>query len=72
MEAALKERPVLNFQEPDDIVTVRIDRDNGLLADVATTDAYFQPFLEGTEPTESTANRKSDGDTQRTIREDFF
>ena len=72
MEAALAGRPVLNFQEPDHIVTVRIDRANGLLADRTTTDAYFQPFLEGTEPTESSTTRKSAGDTQRTIREDFF
>jgi penicillin-binding protein 1A len=72
MEAALKERPILNFQEPEHIVTVRIDRANGLLADRTTTDAYFQPFLAGTEPTESSTTRKSAGDTQRTIREDFF
>ncbi|MDP6978264.1 MAG: PBP1A family penicillin-binding protein [Myxococcota bacterium] len=72
MRAALAERPVLNFQEPEHIVTVRIDRTNGLLADSATTDAYFQPFLEGTEPSESTTSRKSAGDTQRTLREDFF
>lgn len=72
MEAALKNRPILNFQEPEHIVTVRIDRINGLLADQATPDAYFQPFLEGTEPTESSMTRKSAGDTQRTIREDFF
>ncbi|MBW2292986.1 MAG: penicillin-binding protein, partial [Deltaproteobacteria bacterium] len=48
MEAALKQRPVLNFQEPEHIVTVRVDRNNGLIADLATADAYFQPFLEGT------------------------
>jgi penicillin-binding protein 1A len=72
MEAALKDRPILNFQEPEHIVTVRIDRINGLLADQASTDAYFQPFLEGTEPTESSMTRKSAGDTRRTIREDFF
>jgi len=43
-----------------------------LIADNASSDAYFQPFLEGTEPTESTMTRKSAGDTKRTIREDFF
>ncbi len=72
MRAALAKRSVLNFQEPEHIVTVRIDRANGLLADTATKDAYFQPFLEGTEPSESTTSRKSAGDTQRTLREDFF
>ena len=72
MREALAGRPVLNFQEPEDIVTVRIDRTNGLLADVGTAEAYFQPFLEGTEPSESTTSRKSAGDTQRTLREDFF
>ena len=72
MENALKERSVLNFQEPEHIVTVRVDRNNGLIADLATADAYFQPFLEGTEPTESSMTRKSAGDTERAIREDFF
>jgi penicillin-binding protein 1A len=72
MKAALKERPVLNFQEPEHIVTVRVDRNNGLIADTSSADAYFQPFLEGTEPTESSMTRQSAGDTQRTIREDFF
>ncbi|MBW2724855.1 MAG: PBP1A family penicillin-binding protein [Deltaproteobacteria bacterium] len=72
MEAALKQRPVLNFQEPEHIVTVRVDRNNGLIADLATADAYFQPFLEGTEPTETSMTRKSAGDTERAIREDFF
>jgi penicillin-binding protein 1A len=72
MEVALKDRPVLDFEEPDHIVTVRIDRSNGLIADNASADAYFQPFLEGTEPTESTMTRKSAGDTKKTLREDFF
>ena len=72
MEVALKDRPILDFEEPEHIVTVRIDRSNGLIADNASSDAYFQPFLEGTEPTESTMTRKSAGDTKRTIREDFF
>ncbi len=72
MQVALEGRPALNFEEPEHIVTVRIDRANGLLADQATKDAYFQPFLEGTDPTESTTTRKSAGDTQRTLREDFF
>jgi penicillin-binding protein 1A len=72
MEVALKDRPVLDFEEPDHIVTVRIDRSNGLIADNASADAYFQPFLEGTEPTESTMARKSAGDTKKTFREDFF
>jgi len=72
MKAALEDRPILNFREPEHIVTVRIDRSNGLLADNASKDAYFQPFLEGTEPNESTTARKSAGDTKRTLREDFF
>ncbi|MCP4036175.1 MAG: PBP1A family penicillin-binding protein [bacterium] len=72
MKVALDGRPTQNFQEPEHIVTVRIDRNNGLLADSATTDAYFQPFLEGTEPSESSTSHKSAGDTKRTLREDFF
>lgn len=72
MKVALKGQPVLNFEEPEHIVSVRIDRASGLLADRATNSSYFQPFLEGTEPTESTTARQSTGDTKREIREDFF
>jgi len=72
MGAALADRPILNFEEPQGIVTVRIDRTSGLLADSASQDAYFQPFLEGTEPRETTTSRQATGDTQRAIREDFF
>ncbi|MBW2271958.1 MAG: PBP1A family penicillin-binding protein [Deltaproteobacteria bacterium] len=72
MEAALQGRPIRDFEEPEHIVKVRIDRASGLLADDGSEDAYFQPFLEGTEPTETTTHHRTAGDTQRIIREDFF
>ena len=72
MRVALADRPVLNFEEPQGIITVKIDRESGLLADATTQDAYFQPFLEGTEPKVTTTSVKSADDSERTIREDFF
>jgi penicillin-binding protein 1A len=72
MEAALKGRPIRDFEEPEHIVKVRIDRATGLLADESSEDAYFQPFLEGSEPTETSTHHRTAGDTQRVIREDFF
>jgi len=72
MEAALQGRPVRDFEEPEHIVKVRIDRASGLLADETSEDAYFQPFLEGSEPTETSTHHRTAGDTQRVIREDFF
>jgi penicillin-binding protein 1A len=72
MDAALASRPILDFEEPEHIVKVRVDRKSGLLADADSEDAYFQPFLEGSEPEESTTGQKTAGDVRRALREDFF
>ncbi len=72
MEVALADRPVRDFEVPEHIVFQRIDRATGLLADANTSDAYFQPFLEGTEPTESSATVSSATDTRRALRDDAF
>jgi penicillin-binding protein 1A len=61
-----------DFEAPEGIVFERIDRETGLLADAASTDAYFQPFLENTAPTESASNRMSVTDTRRSLREEAF
>ena len=69
---------VLNRLEEERIELVdeseaeRIDRETGLLADANGADAYFQPFLEDTVPTESAANQMSLSDTQRSLREEAF
>jgi penicillin-binding protein 1A len=72
MQAALGSRTMRDFEAPEGIVFERIDRETGLLADAASTDAYFQPFLENTAPTESASNRMSVTDTRRSLREEAF
>ena len=48
MAVALDDLPIRDFDVPQqNIVFQRIDRDTGLLADVGSQNAYFQPFIEG-------------------------
>ena len=72
MEVALQGRPVRDFDAPDEIVYQRVDPETGLLADASTRNAYFQPFLEGSEPTEFSGQRSRVTDTRRSLREDAF
>jgi penicillin-binding protein 1A len=73
MRVALADRPIRDFEVPaDHIVFQRIDRDTGLIADASTQDAYFQPFIEGTEPQRSVSQQESDTDARRALREDVF
>jgi len=72
MKAALATRPVHDFAQADGIEIVTIDRETGLLADATTENAYFQPFLKGTAPTETSSSILSIGDTRRALRDDAF
>ena len=72
MRVALEDRPVRDFEVPEHIEFHRIDRATGLLADSTTKDAYFQPFLENTQPTRTTANVTSASDARRALRDDSF
>jgi penicillin-binding protein 1A len=73
MRVALADRPIRDFEVPaNHIVFQRIDRDTGLIADASTQDAYFQPFIEGTEPRRSVSQQESDSDARRALREDVF
>jgi penicillin-binding protein 1A len=72
MAAALAKRSVRDFDAPAGIVFERIDRESGLLADATSKDAYFQPFLENTAPTEFASNRVTASDTRRALRDDAF
>ena len=56
----------------DGIVSVRIDPETGLLAGAGKSKAYFQPFLEGTEPVEHAAERSTQQDAARLLRSDAF
>ena len=73
MRVALAEREARDFEVPaEHIVFQRIDRDTGLIADASTKNAYFQPFIEGTEPKRSVSERESASDARRALREDIF
>ncbi len=73
MKVALDGRPVRDFDVPDhDIVFQRIDRETGLIANTQTQDAYFQPFVEGTEPKRTRSERETVTDAKRALRDDLF
>jgi penicillin-binding protein 1A len=73
MRVALAERAIRDFEVPTEhIVFQRIDRETGLIADASTRNAYFQPFIEGTEPKRSVTQRESASDARRALREDAF
>jgi len=72
MGAALAGYPVRDFEEPESIEVVALDRDTGLLADATTENAYFPPFLADTAPTETSSSSLSISDTRRALRDDAF
>ena len=73
MEVALASRPIRDFDVPQDhIVFARVDKNTGLLADASNADAYFQAFIEGTEPQRSVSERESASDARRALRDDIF
>jgi penicillin-binding protein 1A len=73
MKVALASRPIRDFDVPsENIVFARIDRGTGLLADASSRDAYFQPFIEGTEPQRTVSQSESASDARRALRDDIF
>jgi penicillin-binding protein 1A len=73
MTVALSDRPIRDFDVPaEHIVFARIDMNTGLIADAAATDAYFQPFIEGTEPERGVSDRQSAASARQALRDDVF
>ncbi|MGB0619486.1 MAG: penicillin-binding protein 1A [Myxococcota bacterium] len=72
MRVALTPYPQRDFEVPAHIEFQRIDRSSGLIADANTTDAYFQPFLEGTAPERSFTEQTTTKKTRRAARDDIF
>ena len=72
MEVALAPYPRQDFKVPANIEFQRIDKASGLLADAATTDAYFQPFLAGTAPERSFTDKTDTDRGRQAARDDFF
>ncbi len=54
MAKALQDKPAQDFIAPDDIVSLKIDPETGLLARDGQTDAITDVFRRGTEPTQYT------------------
>jgi penicillin-binding protein 1A len=72
MRVALAPYPRKDFEVPDHIEFQRVDRASGLLADSATQDAYFQPFLEGTAPERSFSDQTTSDQSEQAARDDIF
>ena len=70
MRVALEREPRRDFTPPGSIVFARIDRETGLLATRHSTETVFQPFIAGTEPTETADNLRATSDALRNLRED--
>jgi len=72
MRAALENRTVRDFRVPELIEFARIDRKTGLLAGGNSSSTVFQPFLEGTVPTEMADTARTDSESRRQLRLDPF
>jgi len=72
MRTALAGRPVRDFPVPDRIEFARIDRKTGLLAGESTESTVFQPFLQGTVPTEMADSARAHSESRRQLRLDSF
>lgn len=53
MRVALRNKPLHSMLQPDDVVSVHIDPNTGLLAKPEQDDAIFEYFRKGTEPKQS-------------------
>jgi penicillin-binding protein 1A len=70
MRVALEDRPRRDFPVPESIVFTRIDRETGLLAARNSVDTIWQPFISGSEPTETADTRRITDEALRDLRED--
>jgi len=72
MKVALAPYPRRDFEVPDKIEFLRIDRTSGLLAEGNSQDAYFQAFLEGTAPERSFTEQVTSEKSAQAARDDIF
>jgi penicillin-binding protein 1A len=72
MGAALEDRSARDFAVPESIEFARIDRKTGLLAGGSSASTVFQPFLQGTVPTEMADSARTDSESRRQLRLDSF
>ena len=72
MRVALEDRPARDFAVPEMIEFARIDRKTGLLAGASSESTVFQPFLQGTVPTEMADSARTNSESRRQLRLDSF
>jgi penicillin-binding protein 1A len=72
MRAALEDRSKRDFAVPELIEFARIDRKTGLLAGGNSSSTVFQPFLQGTVPTEMADSARTQSESRRQLRLDSF
>ncbi len=72
MRVALEGRPARDFAVPELIEFARIERKTGLLAGESTASTVFQPFLQGTVPTEMADSARTNSESRRQLRLDSF
>ncbi len=61
MQVALKDMPEQPLRVPENVVTVKIDAETGLLASPSSKKTLFEYFIEGTEPIRSAGSVNSSG-----------
>ncbi|MFC1503493.1 penicillin-binding protein 1A [Pseudomonadota bacterium] len=72
MKAALEDVPVQRKQLPNDIVTVRIDRETGKLSNRNDFSSMFEYFTKGSEPTEMATEGGSDSVFESDSSDELF
>ena len=72
MESALEDLPVEPFEQPIDVVTVRIDKATGKLTNKTDRTTIFEYFKLGTEPTEFVSQDKSSEIFEDSTADDIF
>ena len=73
MEVALNDVPEQELAVPENIVTVKIDSNTGLLANENSKKSQFEFFIEGTEPQRSNLNSSSTNSTEnKELSEELF
>ncbi len=75
MRVALKDMPEQPLRKPENIITVKIDSETGLLASPSSSKSQYEFFIDGTEPKRSTNTSDSGGSSNsssETVNEDLF
>jgi penicillin-binding protein 1A len=75
MQVALKDMPEVPLRVPESIITVKIDRQTGMLASASSKATLFEYFVEGTEPVKSPGGNFLGSGTQKekqTVNEELF